>query len=207
MALGDLTNLSGEAAVLIALVSMAFGLLNCFFGYRMFRIMLGVYGFFLGAVAGFAFVSTVAPGQTLWLLLGAVVGGLLGAVLMVLFYFVGVFILGALAGALLTDTLALVFGMEAHLLVVAVGALVAAIAAVFFQRIAVILATALSGSWITVGGVFSLISGRGLSLRQVFARVSEQRAGLALWLVLVLWLGLALAGTIVQLRTTKEKEV
>jgi hypothetical protein len=132
---GNLTSLSGEATIVIAFVSIAFGLLNCFFGYRIFRIMLGVYGFFLGAIAGFAFVASVAAGQTLWLLLGAVAGGILGAVLMAVFYFVGVFFVGALVGALLTDMVALSFGVDPPLLVLIVVAIVAAIAALLFQRI------------------------------------------------------------------------
>jgi hypothetical protein len=206
MTLGDLTSISGEATILIALLSIAFGLFNCFFGYRMFRIMLGAYGFVLGALAGFAFVSTVAAGQTLWLVLGAVAGGLLGAGLMIIFYFVGVFFAGALAGALLTDTLFLAIGVDLPLLVLVVVALVVGIAALFFQRIALILATALSGAWVTVGGAFALISGRGLNLRQVFAQASEQRLGLALWLVLVLWLALAVAGMIVQFRNAAKEE-
>jgi hypothetical protein len=203
---GDLTSLSREATVLIALVSVAFGLLNCLLGYRIFRIMLGVYGFILGAVAGFALVVTVAPGETLWLLLGAVGGGVLGAVLLVVFYFVGVFFAGALAGALLADILALSLGVDLPLLVFVVAALVAGIAALFFQRIGVILSTALGGAWIAVGSVLSLISGQGLNLRQVFALTNEHRAGLALWVVLVVWLALAVAGMILQFGTTRKKE-
>ncbi len=203
---GDLTTISGEATILIALLSIAFGLFNCFFGYRMFRIMLAAYGFVLGAVAGFAFVSTVAAGQTLWLVLGAVAGGLLGALLMVVFYFVGVFVVGALAGALLIDVLFLALGLDPLLVVLIVVALVAGIAALFFQRIAVILATALAGAWTTIGGAFALISGRELNLRQVFAQASEHRLGLDLWLVLVLWLVLAVAGMIVQFRSAPKEE-
>ncbi len=201
----NLASISGEAAVLTALISIAFGLLNCFFGYRIFRIMLGVYGFFVGAVLGFAFVGTVAAGQTLWLLLGAVVGGLLGAALMVVFYFVGVFLISALAGAVLTDTVGLAFGVDLPLLVIIIVAIVAGIAALFFQRYAIIVATALSGSWAVVGGAFSLISGQELRLRQVFAQAAEQRAGLALWIVLLLWLALTIAGALVQLRTTTKE--
>jgi len=204
---GDLTSISGGAATLIALISIAFGLLNCFLGYRIFRIMLGVYGFILGAVAGFSLVSSVAPSETLWLLLGALVGGLLGAALMVVFYFIGVFLVGALAGALLADTMGQAFGVDLHLLVIMIAAITTGVMALFFQRYAIIAATALSGAWTAVGGTFSLISGRELQLRQVFARAAEQRAGLALWIVLVAWLVLAVAGVLFQLRTTGEPEV
>lgn len=202
---GNLVSIGGEAAVLIALLSIAFGLLNCFFGYRIFRIMLGVYGFFLGAVLGFAFVSSIAAGQTLWLLLGAIAGGLVGAALMVVFYFIGVFLVSALAGAILADTVGLALGVDLPLLVLIIVALVAGIAALFFQRYAIIVATALGGAWTAVGGAFSLISGEELRLRQVFGQAAEQRAGLALWIVLVVWLALAIAGALVQLRTTAER--
>jgi hypothetical protein len=203
---GDLTSISGGAATLIALVSIAFGLLNCFFGYRIFRIMLGVYGFILGAVAGFALINSVAPDETLWLLLAVLVGGLLGAALMVIFYFIGVFLIGALAGAIIVDTLGLAIGVDMPLLVIVIVAIVAGTAALFFQRYAIIVATALSGAWTAVGGTFSLISSQELELRQVFAQAAGQRAGLALWIVLVIWLVVAVAGVILQLRTTAERE-
>jgi hypothetical protein len=203
---GDLTSITGGAATLIALISIAFGLLNCFFGYRIFRIMLGVYGFILGAVAGFGLVSSVASEETLWLLLGAVIGGLLGAALMVVFYFIGVFLVGGLAGALVADTIGQFFGVDLSWLVLIIAAVTAGVMALFFQRYAIILATTLSGAWTAVGGTFSLISGRDLQLRQVFALAPEERVGLALWIVLVIWLVLAAAGIIVQLRTTAEPE-
>lgn len=203
---GDLTSITGGAATLIALISIAFGLLNCFFGYRIFRIMLGVYGFIVGAVAGFGLVSSVAPNETLWLLLGALIGGLLGAALMVVFYFIGVFLVGALAGALLADTIGQLFGVDLHWLVILIAAITAGIMALFFQRYAIIAATALSGAWTAVGSTFSLILGQELQLRQVFSRAAEQRAGVALWIVLVIWLVLAGAGAIFQLRTTAEPE-
>ncbi|MFN2225619.1 MAG: DUF4203 domain-containing protein [Anaerolineae bacterium] len=203
---GDLTSITGGAATLIALISIAFGLLNCFFGYRIFRIMLGVYGFILGAVAGFGLVSSVASEETLWLLLGAVIGGLLGAALMVVFYFIGVFLVGGLAGALVADTIGQFFGVDLSWLVLIIAAVTAGVMALFFQRYAIILATTLSGAWTAVGGTFSLISGRDLQLRQVFALAAEERVGLALWIVLVIWLVLAAAGIIVQLRTTAEPE-
>jgi hypothetical protein len=207
MTAGDLTSITGGAATLIALISIAFGLLNCFFGYRIFRIMLGVYGFVLGAVAGLSLVSSVAPSETLWLLLGALIGGVLGATVMVVFYFIGVFLMGALAGALVADTIGQAFGVDLHWLVLIIAAVTVGVMALFFQRYAIILATALSGAWTAVASTFSLISGQELRLRQVFAQAAAQRAGLALWIVLVTWLVLAVAGVVVQLRTTAEPEV
>ena len=122
---------------------------------------------------------------------------------MVIFYFIGVFLIGALAGAVIVDTLGLAIGVDLPLLVIVI---VAGVAALFFQRYAIIAATAFSGAWTAVGGTFSLISGQELGLRQVFAQAAGQRAGLALWIVIVIWLVVAVAGVIFQLRTTTEPE-
>jgi len=203
----DVPSISGGAALLISLVSIAFGLLNCFFGYRIFKVLMGAYGFVLGAMVGFAVAASAAEGQVLWLLLGAVVGGLVGAALMVVFYFVGVFVVGGLAGALLADTLGSLLGFSTPIVILIVVGIVAGIAALFFQRIALIIATSLSGAWAAVGGLFSLISGHDLALRQVFEQATTaQRAGIALWIVLAIWLALSIAGAAVQFRTTEEPE-
>jgi hypothetical protein len=199
-----MADVNSTVAILVALVSIAFGLLNCFFGYRIFKFMLGIYGFFLGAVVGFTVASSATDGQVLWLVLGALIGGAVGAALMVLLYFVGVFAVGGLAGALLADTIGAAFGFDVPLLVAIVVAVVAGVAALFFQRYALIVATALSGAWVAVASLFSLISGQGLALREVF-RLSGERAGVPLFVVLILWLVLSVAGAIVQLRTTAEE--
>jgi membrane associated rhomboid family serine protease len=139
--------------------------------------------------------------------LGAVAGGLVGAALLVIFYFVGVFVVGALAGAVLLDMLGLLLGFNMPVFILIVAGIVAGVAALFFQRYAIVAATALSGAWAAVGGLFSLISGRELALRQVFDRASAaQRAGVAVWIVLGIWLALSIAGAAVQLRTTEEPE-
>src|SRR5690554_3162283 len=73
------------------------GLLACFAGYRLFRIVLGIYGLILGA-----FVTTSMMGSSsVWTLaIAAVVGGVLGAALMIAAYFIGVGLIGAGLAAL-----------------------------------------------------------------------------------------------------------
>jgi hypothetical protein len=68
------------------------GFLACFAGYRLFRFVLGINGFILGAL-----LTTSAMGtSSMWALaVAAIVGGLVGAVLMIAAYFVGVAIVGA----------------------------------------------------------------------------------------------------------------
>jgi hypothetical protein len=206
MNLGDLLDVGSGAAILIALVSIAFGLLNCFFGYRIFKVMLGIYGFLLGALVGALVAGGLAGGQTWVLLVGAIVGGIVGAALMVLLYLVGVFVVGALAGVLLANAVGAALGFTMPTWVVIILAVVVGIVALILQRAVLILATALSGAWAVVSGGASLLPGHSLSLRLVSPSGSWKEEGLALSIMLAAWLVLGIVGALVQFRTTAEKE-
>ena len=86
--------------VYAALVLVAGGALACFAGYRLFRLVLAVYGFILGALAG---SSMMAASDTMSMLVAALAGGLVGALILFLAYFVGVALLGAGLGALVAS--------------------------------------------------------------------------------------------------------
>ena len=62
-----------------ALILIAGGLISCFAGYRVFRIVLGIYGFILGAL----FASGIAgPENTGWMIAAALAGGVIGALIL-----------------------------------------------------------------------------------------------------------------------------
>src|SRR5947207_2476329 len=81
------------AAVLL-LIS---GAIACFAGYRLFKIVLGIYGFILGAMLA---SSMMGVSNTTGMIVAALVGGIAGAVLLVFAYFVGIALVGAGLGAL-----------------------------------------------------------------------------------------------------------
>src|SRR5688572_7792308 len=85
-----------------ALILVLAGVVACFVGYRFFRLVLVLFGFILGALA---VTSTIGEASAVWLLGSAVLGGLIGALLMVGAYFVGVAIVGAALGALAAHTI------------------------------------------------------------------------------------------------------
>src|SRR5687768_7904111 len=87
----------GAYAVPAAVILVTSGALACFGGFRLFRIVLGVYGFILGAMVTTSVMGTSSTGA---LILAAVVGGLIGAVLMIAAYFVGVGLIGAALASL-----------------------------------------------------------------------------------------------------------
>ena len=60
-----------------AIVLLLGGLLACFAGYRVFRIVLAIYGFILGALVASSFMGTE---QTFWMILTWMAGGVAGAI-------------------------------------------------------------------------------------------------------------------------------
>jgi hypothetical protein len=141
-----------------AVVLVVSGLLACFAGYRLFRIVLAIYGFILGAAIA---SSVMGPGEGTAMIVGAVVGGLAGAVLLNLAYFVGVALIGAAAGALLLHGFWARFGTgDPHVGLVVVCAVLGAVVATNLQRWVIILATASGGAWTLIVGASALMGDR-----------------------------------------------
>ena len=129
------------------------GLLNVLFGYRFFKFIISLYGFFAGAVVGSAVGSQVAGGETIGIVLGALILGSIGAALAVLFYYFGILILGGFLGLMVASTLL----REPGITVQVVSAVVGAILAVAVQKLVIIVATSFSGSYFTLTGIFVLL--------------------------------------------------
>src|ERR1035437_10586851 len=83
---------------LTAPLTIAVGVLACFWGYRIGKVILGIMGFAGGFVGGWTAAASLAPGHDVIALVSALLGGVIGGVLCVWLYFLGVFLLGASAG-------------------------------------------------------------------------------------------------------------
>jgi uncharacterized protein DUF4203 len=140
-----------------AIVLLAGGLLSCFAGYRVFRIVLGIYGFILGALLASSVMGTE---QTMLMIVAALVGGLLGAVILIAAYFVGVALIGAGIGALVANAAGAALGREPHVAVVIGLAIVGALAALALQRYVIIIATAFGGAQTAIVGAAALMGDR-----------------------------------------------
>ncbi len=184
-----------------AIVLIAGGLVACVAGYRLFRIVLAIYGFILGALVA---SSIPGPGDTMPLVIAALIGGLLGALVLNLAYFAGVALVGAGAGALV---LFLLWSRIGHgdppVVAVVVCAALGAIAATMLQRLVIILATAFGGAWTVLVGALAIAgdkaavaAARTSGVWIVYPLSLEHGRS---WTVLV-WLLLGVIGTVVQLR-------
>ena len=171
-----------------AIILVLGGLLSCFAGYRVFRIVLGIYGFILGALIA---SSAMGADQTWYMVAAAIVGGLLGAVVLILTYFVGVALIGGALGALIANVAWAAFGREPGLIAVIVFAILGALGALALQRYVIIVATAYGGAQTAIVGAAALLGTRGVeasshSVYRVYAidPMPGTRMDLVAWLVL-----------------------
>jgi hypothetical protein len=126
--------------------AIAWGVLDCFFGYRIFKITLAVVGGLIGLAAGQMLATTIGLGpgaETATLIVGAVLGAGLAFMLYLAAVFVAGFGFGATLGMLL---LANYHHMVALLTGVVLG-IIGGFLAVKVQRVLIILSTALLGSF------------------------------------------------------------
>jgi hypothetical protein len=178
------------------------GLLTCFAGYRLFRFVLGFFGFLAGAVV---VSSLVDPGSTFAMVVAALVGGVLGSVVMVLAYFVSVGLVGAGLAAILLTAGWRVVGGEPPTLVVVIVCVVGAILALRAVRYVVICGTAIAGSWTLLVGAQALLGDPkaliAASAPNVWIVYPLDLLPPNNW-VMIGWIILTLAGIVVQLKTT-----
>jgi hypothetical protein len=141
-----------------AAVLIAGGVLACFFGYRLFKVVLGVFGFIIGALAA---SSIFGAGDTTPMVIAAILGGLVGAALLLAAYFVGVALVGAGIGALLVNVIWTQIEGDPHPAVVILFSVAGAVLATWLQRYVIILGTAFAGAWTLLVGVLAFMGDGG----------------------------------------------
>ena len=188
--------------LLAAIVLVIGGFVACFAGYRLFRVVLTVYGFILGALVA---SSMMGASDTVGLVVAAAIGGVLGALVLFLAYFVGVALIGAGLGALVVHVIWTQVGGDPHPLVVILFSVAGAIGAMALQRYVIIAGTVLAGAWTLVVGGLALAGDRGALTAatggDVWILYPFDPAPGRRW-VLAAWVGLSLFGLAVQLGVT-----
>ncbi len=188
------------AAVILAVS----GVVACFAGYRLFRVVLGVYGFILGAMV----TSSVMGTANVWaLVMAAAVGGLIGAGLMIAAYFIGVGLIGAGLASLGLHLVWRAIGGDPPTALLVIMAVLGALGALSVARHVVIIGTALAGSWTLIVGGLALLGDRvnGLSVTPDNIWVVYAAGPLPgnRW-VTAGWVALAIAGAVVQTAVTSK---
>ena len=192
----------GNYAVPAAVILVISGAVACFGGYRLFRIVLGIYGFILGAMIT---SSVMGTSSTFALVLAAGVGGLIGAGLMIAAYFVGIGLIGAALASLAVHMVWRVIGGDPPTLLLVIMAVLGALGALSVARYVAVIGTALAGSWTLIVGALALSGRKFNSLPVTSENIWVVYGAGPLpgnWWVIGGWVALALAGVVVQMTTT-----
>jgi hypothetical protein len=188
------------------LIGILFGLVLCFAGYRLFIILLPIWGFVFGLVFGAqsiqllfgtGFLATVSS----WVV-GLVVGAIF-AVLSYLFYIVAVAIIAGSLGYGLTVAFLFLIGMDANWLMWLIGIVVAiafAVVTIVFnlQKWVVIGATAILGAGAMIETVVFLFRPAAVLLENPVKAALDASP-----LLLITFLVFAILGIVAQFMNTR----
>ncbi len=188
-----------------AVIFLIGGAMACFAGYRLFRWVLGINGFIIGALL----VTSAMSASNMWTLtVAAIVGGLIGAVMMIAAYFVGVAIVGAGVGAMAVHLGWSLAHSEPPFWAVMIAAILGALGALAVTRYMIIVGTAFGGAWMLIIG--------GMALFGDHAAAKAASAGSTwivypldpapgVWWMWMAWFALGVTGAVVQLFTKGKK--
>ena len=191
---------------LVLLVGAAF----CFAGYRFFRILIAIWGFFagfnLGTAAMTALFNNAFLGTTTGIVLGLVIG-VVFAVLAYFFYYFAVVLLGATAGYDLGSGFIGAIGLNnPGFISVIVGvalAVVFALVILLFNlpKLLIMVFTALGGAVAMLAGLLILLGQVKVAYLQYGDAVALVRAS---WFWSIVAIALAVVGFLAQWRTMQE---
>lgn len=185
-----------------AIVLVVAGTVACFFGYRLFRLVLAIFGFIFGALLATSVFGTASTGP---MIAAAAVGGLLGAAVLIAAYFVGVAIVGAGLGALIANLLFAAGDRDPHFLAVVFASIMGAVGAIYLQRYFIIVGTSFGGAWTLIVGALALVGERramrAVAMNDVWVAYPLDPAPGERW-VPIAWVVLGLIGVAVQMGIT-----
>jgi len=185
-----------------AAILLVGGIISCFFGYRLFRTVLAIFGFILGALAA---SSVFGISNTTLMLVAAVLGGLIGAFILITAYFVGVALVGAGLGAVIANLLFSSGNRDPSVFVVVLFSIAGAVGATYLQRYFIIVGTAFGGAWTMIVGAMALVGDRtalkAATSGDVWVAYPLNPAPGQRWVVYV-WIFLSLLGAAVQVGIT-----
>jgi hypothetical protein len=178
------------------------GLVACFLGYRLFKFVLGIFGFIIGALAA---SSIWGASDTTYMVIAAILGGVAGALLLLAAYFVGVALVGAGLGALVANLIWTQIEGDPHPFVVVLFSVGGALLATWLQRYVIILGTAFGGAWTIIVGALAMMGDKtamtAAAAGDIWVAYPMNPAPGQPW-VPYAWIALGVVGTLVQMFVT-----
>ena len=189
--------LTKELFSVIILLMIVIGALQCFMGYRIFKLLLGLIGFLVGG-GGVGFIGYSMSQNEAVALIAGLVGGSIGALLMIALSFIGTFLIGAFLGGLLGIVLSEISGNGLESSSVFILAVLMGIMALILKKFFIIVSTGFGGAWLVVLGITNYNTG-GLDHADIehLFRFNSSDIGT----LLIGWAVLGIVGVIVQYRS------
>jgi hypothetical protein len=195
---------------LIGALVLLVGAVFCFVGYRFFRILIVIWGFFAGFNLGTAAMTSLFNnaflGTTTGIVLGLVIG-LVFAALAYFFYYFAVVLLGASAGYTLGSGLIGAIGLNNPGFVAVIVGVVLAVVFAFLilvlnlPKILIMVFTALGGAVAMLAGLLILFGQVKVAYLQYGDAVALVKAS---WFWSIVAIALAIVGFLAQWRTMQE---
>lgn len=178
------------------------GVVACFLGYRLFKFVLAIFGFIIGALAA---SSIWGASDTTYMVIAALLGGIAGGLLLLAAYFVGVALVGAGLGALLANIIWTQIEGDPHPFVVVMFSVAGALIATWLQRYVIILGTAFGGAWTIVVGILAMMGDKtamnAAAAGDIWVAYPMNPAPGQPW-VPYAWIALGIVGSLVQMFVT-----
>ena len=133
------------------------GIVECFFGYRMLNLVLGVTGFIIGGLLCARIVYDTIGNHPVIAIIAGLVGGTIGSSLMIVFFVFGLFILGAALGFLIGGAISASILGSAYLAIVIPLAIVGGFVTISKHKSVIIISTSLIGAYLIVFSVGKFI--------------------------------------------------
>lgn len=185
------------------------GVFLCFWGRRALKPALGLFGALVGGYAAAVGGAHLWPGNQAAALFCGLLGAVLGGVLMLIAYMLGVFVIGATLGGLIGATAAIHAGVHLRLVVVALLAALGGMLALLLEKYVIITAAALNGAALVVGGLWMLAA--RLTPAEAYQRYlavgaegGQELSGTAA-LLIAAWIGLGCLGIWIQISLDDER--
>lgn len=142
----------------IALFLVLIGIVSCFYGHKFFKALLTFYGFCIGVYffyqlfGSVEYLAAYTENETIRIILSSI-GGLLVGVLVLFFYYIGIFLLGGSVAILAFFYLNLDLTNAEHLAVLAVLIVLGGLVALIIHKAIIIIATSIFGGWEITNGL------------------------------------------------------
>ena len=150
---------------IIGICLIGYGALWCFWGYKFFRTLITIYGFFIGVIIGYL-LGTIAKEQAAAIFF-ALIGGAGCALLVNMVYNVSIFLIGASFGGFVYQLLGFLAGQQFPPILAIILFVVGGIIALKIVKLAIVLGTSFSGSSTIIIG--ALLFGSQYDIQRLYS--------------------------------------